>query len=330
MNLPLKSYTDLLSEHLRQQKGRVILLAILLFGDIALQLVIPQIIRRFIDTVQTGTLEMLTHIAILFIVVSIVQQGVSVLATYVGENVSWVATNSLRGNLARHCLHLDMSFHNSRTPGEMIERIDGDINALGNFFSQFVIQMLGNVLLMFGIIVLLFMEDWRAGVGLLIFTTLSMGVALSLRQIAVPHMKANREASTEMFGFLEERLAGAEDIRSSRAVPYVLRQFYELTRSWLQKEIKSGYMINILVTSSVMIWAVGNATSLGIGAYLYYDSAFSLGAVYMLFHYTNMLLRPIERITFQLEDLQRAGASVERVTEWNLSCGVSECDVWIC
>ena len=315
MNLPLKSYADLLFEHLRPQKGRVILLAILLFGDIGLQLVSPQIIRRFIDTVQAGTLETLTYIAILFIGVSVVQQGVSVLATYVGENVSWVATNSLRGNLAHHCLHLDMNFHNSRTPGEMIERIDGDINALGNFFSQFVIQMLGNALLMLGILVLLFFEDWRAGVGLLVFTLLSLGVALSLRQIAVPHMKANREASTEMFGFLEERLAGAEDIRSNHAVPYVMRRFYELTRSWLQKEIKSGYMINILVTSSVMIWAVGNAVSLGLGAYLYFDSVFSLGAVYMLFHYTNMLLRPIERITFQLEDLQRAGASVERVNE---------------
>ena len=207
MNLSLKSYIDLLSEHFRQQKGRVILLAGLLFGDIALQLVSPQLIKRFIDTVQGGTLEALTHIAILFIGVSVFQQGVSVLATYVGENVSWVATNSLRGNLARHCLLLDMNFHNSRTPGEMIERIDGDINALGNFFSQFVIQMLGNALLMLGIIVLLFFEDWRAGVGLLAFTMLSLGVALSLRQIAVPHMKANREASTEMFGFLEERLA---------------------------------------------------------------------------------------------------------------------------
>ncbi len=99
-----------------------------------------------------------------------------------------------------------MSFHNNRTPGEMIERVDGDINALGNFFSQFVIQMLGNMLLMAGVLVLLFMEDWRAGSGLSIFAAVSMGVALSLRQIAVPHMKANSEASSEMFGFLARKI----------------------------------------------------------------------------------------------------------------------------
>jgi len=64
-----------------------------------------------------------------------------------------------------------------------------------------------------------------------------------------------------------------------------------------------------------MLWAIGNATALGVGAYLYLQETFSLGAVYMVVHYTNMLLAPINHIMFQLEDLQRAGASVERVSE---------------
>jgi ATP-binding cassette subfamily B protein len=311
------SYRELLSEHLKPQMRRVILLAVLLFVDIGLQLVSPQIIRRFIDTVKSDTpLDVLTYIALLFIAVSLVQQGISVWSAYVGENVSWTATNSLRSDLARHCLNLDMSFHNGRTPGEMIERIDGDVNALGNFFSQFAIQMLGNVLLMVGILVLLFFEDWRAGAGLTLFTILSLSIALRLRKIAVPHMKATREESAKMFGFLEERLSGAEDIRASRAQFFVLRQFYERTRAWLKKELKSALMINILVNVSGIVWAIGNATALGVGAYLYAHEVFSLGAVYMIFHYTNMLLRPIERITFQLEDLQRAGASIERVSEF--------------
>lgn len=316
MDLKLNSYTSLLSEHLKPQMKRVVLLAVLLFVDIGLQLINPQIIRRFIDTVKSDTpLDVLTSIALLFIGVSVLQQAISVWSAYVGENVSWTATNRLRSFLARHCLNLDMSFHNNRTPGELIERIDGDVNALGNFFSQFAIQMLGNLMLMGGILVLLFLEDWRAGFALTLFTGISLTVIISLRRIAVPHMKATREASANMFGFLEERLSGAEDIRATRSQFFVLRQFYERTRAWLQKELKSAFMVNILVNTSSMIWAIGNATALGIGAYLYFQDAFTLGAVYMIFHYTNMLLHPIDRITFQLEDLQRAGASVERVME---------------
>lgn len=315
MALPLKSYTDLLAAHLKPQMGRVVLLGILLFADIGLQLVNPQIIRHFIDTVKTGTLETLTHIALVYIGVALVQQGLAVWSTYVSENVSWTATNSLRGSLTRHCLNLDMHFHNAHTPGEMIERIDGDIQALGNFFSRFAIQILGNMLLIIGILALLFIEDWRAGVGLTVFTAVALTIALSLRNIAVPHFKANRQASADTFGFIEERLTGAEDIRASRAVPFVLRQFYEHTRNWLQKQIKSAFMINIMINAMSMSWAVGNATALAIAAYLYTQDVFTLGAAYMLFHYTTMLRRPIEFITFQLEDLQRAGASVERIKE---------------
>src|ERR671920_73944 len=74
-------------------------------------------------------------------------------ATWLGESVGWTATNALRADLTRHCLGLDLTFHKDRTPGELIERIDGDVTALATFFSQLVIQVLGNILLAVGILV---------------------------------------------------------------------------------------------------------------------------------------------------------------------------------
>jgi ABC-type multidrug transport system fused ATPase/permease subunit len=52
----------------------------------------------------------------------------------------------------RHCLRLDLPFHKTHTPGELIERIDGDVTLLANFFSQFTINILGNALLVAGIL----------------------------------------------------------------------------------------------------------------------------------------------------------------------------------
>ena len=57
-----------------------------------------------------------------------------------------------------------MVFHKGRTPGELIERIDGDVTALANFFSQFVVRVLGNVILMLGVLIVLLIEDYRIGV----------------------------------------------------------------------------------------------------------------------------------------------------------------------
>ena len=156
MNVPFKQYWDLLAKHIRPQKVLFGLLAVLLFTSIGLQIVNPQIMRYFIDAARSHQeMRRLVLAAAAFLGIALVQQVVSVGATYVGENVAWTATNALRAELAQHCLHLDMGFHNEHTPGELIERIDGDVQELSNFFSQLVIRVVGNMLLLVGILVVL-------------------------------------------------------------------------------------------------------------------------------------------------------------------------------
>jgi ABC-type multidrug transport system fused ATPase/permease subunit len=293
------------------------MLAILLFGGIGLQLVLPQITRDFIDTTRAGgALETSVRAGLLFIGVALVHQVVSVSAAYLGERVGWTATNALRTDLARHCLHLDMSFHNAHTPGELIERIDGDVMALTNFFSRFVIQIVGNLFLLAGVMVVLVVEEWRAGLVLAVYTAGVLYIVGRLANIAVPHWAAARQASADHFGFLEERLAGTEDIRSCGAMAYVMRRFYELMRALMKRELKAGVMVNVLVNVQFTLSSVGQVLALVVGALLFRSDVITLGTVYLIYHYSQIVFwGPIMRMMFQVEDLQRAGASIERVRE---------------
>ena len=123
----------------------------------------------------------------------------------------------LRADLTRHCLGLDPDFLNAHTPGELIERIDGDVSTLANYFARFVIYVVGNALLIVGLVVLLFLIDWRVAAAVGVFLLLALVLMTSLRFVAVPHWNMARQASAELFGFLEERLLGTEDIRASGA-----------------------------------------------------------------------------------------------------------------
>jgi ATP-binding cassette, subfamily B, bacterial len=87
---------------------------------------------------------------------ALVGQIVAVGDTYLAGSVGQEATNALRADPTVHCLDLDMSFHNARTPGEMIERFDGDVAALANFFSRFVLSLGASALMLIGVLVLLF------------------------------------------------------------------------------------------------------------------------------------------------------------------------------
>ena len=314
--IPLRRYTELLGTYLKPQLPRVVLLGVIVIVGIGLQLVNPQILRFFIDAAREGrTMESLMVAAAAFIGIALLTQGLSIVTAVIGNNVAWTATNELRAHLAAHCLSLRMSFHNDRTPGEMIERIDGDINSLGNFFSQFALQIVANVLLLVGVIVATFREDIRAGLAMLAFSVVSLYVLSRFRNFAVPHMRDTREASANFFGFLEEHLSGTEDIQACRGKGYVLRRFFDLTQRWLRKQVKSAMMINIMVNTNWLILAIGEAAALAVGAYLFMGDWITIGTAYLILHYTAILQRPMNALTWQFEDLQRSGATIERVQE---------------
>ncbi|TFH06367.1 MAG: ABC transporter ATP-binding protein, partial [Spirochaetales bacterium] len=168
--VPVGRYIDLISTYLKSRRWQFIGLAALIFASIALQLAIPQITRRFIDLAQEGAAHRTLLIAAIgFIGASLVQQVVTVLGRYVGETLAWNATNDMRIDLARHTLNLDMTFHNEKTPGEMIEHVDGDLLKISEFFSQLVVLVVGSILLLIGILIALCLEDLRLGGVFVVF-----------------------------------------------------------------------------------------------------------------------------------------------------------------
>lgn len=316
MNIPLKQYWGLLVDYLRPQRLRVLLLAMLLLSSIGLELANPQILRYFIDAAQSGAeLRSLLIAAILFLGIAVTQQIVAVFATYLSENVAWTATNLLRADLAAHCLRLDLGFHKVHTPGEIIERIDGDVNELSNFFSRLFIGLIGNFALLLGVLVLLFREDWRVGTGLSIFTAVSLVVLLRLRSIAVPYWTAVRAAAGEFFGFLGEVLGGTEDVRANRATGYVMQRFHETLQRLLRLNRKASIAGYSMWIATLGVFAVGNAVAFGLSAYLWSAGAITIGTVYLIFHYTELLRRPIDQIRTQVQDLQKASGSIVRIQE---------------
>jgi ATP-binding cassette subfamily B protein len=315
MNSPIKPYWRLLVQYLSPVRPWVVLLTVLLFGSMGLQLANPQIMRRFIDTALSGgALETLVRAGLLFIGIALVQQVVSVLATYLSQRVAWSATNALRADLVRHCLYLDMSFHNAHTPGELIERIDGDVTVLSNFFSRFAIQLLGNALLIVGVLTVLFVEDWRVGLALAVFACIVLAVIGRLANVAVPHWTEARQASADQLGFLEERLAGSEDIRSCGAIAYVMRRFAQQARNVMNTTVKATLMTNVLTDTQQTLSSVGQVIALVAGALLFRSQAITLGTAYLFFTYSSILFGgPIQSMMSEVEDWQLAGAAIMRI-----------------
>jgi ATP-binding cassette, subfamily B, bacterial len=317
MKLSFGQYGNLLITYLRPQGHRVTALAALLLSSIALQIANPQLLRYFIDTAQNphSELRSLFVAAGLFIGLALATQLLSLGATYVSEVVAWSATNDLRSDLALHCLRLDMVFHKGRTPGELIERIDGDVTALANFFSQFVVRVLGNVILMLGVLIVLLIEDVRIGAVMTVLAAVLFFALIGIQRLTVPFWSRARESSAALFGLIEERLSGTEDIRSSGAIDYTMNRLYERGRDRLFHERRAAVFGSLTWLTPLLFFALAGALTYWLGYRFYTAGTMTLGTVYLIFFYTDALLRPVIQITRQIEDLQKAGAGIVRVRE---------------
>jgi len=155
MYVQLRRDFRLLAHYLRFLWLRMGGLSVILCSTTGVQVVTPLVASSFIDQTTTGAdLHDLTALA---------GQGLAVAETYVAEHVSWAATNELLADLVAHLLRLDATFHTAHTPGELIERVDGDVATLARFFSRFVVSVLGNGLLLLSVLGLLYHVDWRVG-----------------------------------------------------------------------------------------------------------------------------------------------------------------------
>ncbi|MBF6592612.1 MAG: ABC transporter ATP-binding protein, partial [Ktedonobacterales bacterium] len=311
----MSSWSRFLRAYLRPFRVRFALLAALLFAGIGLELLGPQLVRAFIDGATTrGVSLALLPLALVALAVALVNQLAGAGATYVGQDVGWAATNLLREDLALHLLRQDMRYHNSHTPGEFIERIDGDLSNLANFFSILLLQVAGSLGLLLGTLVLLFLADWRVGLALALFVGVAFAVLITMRSVAIPAGIEEREVSATFLGFLEERLSGVEDIRANGGGAYVMDRFYVAMRTWFRQSVRAWARRSSVWTVTTLLFSLGMAMTLGLSAYLYLVAhAITLGTVYLFFQYTILLRAPIERISQQMQEFQKAASSLIRV-----------------
>ncbi len=308
-------WRGLVETYLRPHRRLVALLAVVLFTTIGLQVAIPQVVRVFIDRATSpegGSLGLLTA---LYVAAALLQQGFRIVSSWLGEQLGWVTTNDLRADLMAHCLALDPAFHEAHPPGEMIERIDGDLTGLSQFFSQFLLNVVGSLLLLVGVLAVVWVESPFAGACLTAFAAAALLLLVAIRRVSAGAWERSREASAELFGFLEERLAGTQDIRSSGAEAYTLRGFYDRARVRLWSMSRARQLDAIPWSVNGLIQSGANALAFAVPAVLVQRGSITVGAAFALYFYAQLLVQPLDDVSHQVEALQQAIAGGRRVVE---------------
>ncbi|MGW7482672.1 ABC transporter ATP-binding protein [Nonomuraea muscovyensis] len=302
--------------HLLPRRRQAVALAVSVTAMTALPLAGPQLTRAFVDDAIGGTgLRHLTLIALGYLAVAVAGQAARMVTTWLASRLAWDGTDRLRERLARHALGLDLRFHARHTPGELIERVDGDVVAVADFVVAFLLDVVAGVLLLGGVLVVVFAVDPRLGGVLLVYCVLAGWGMARAQRLAVPSAARSRAADAEMLGALEERLAGAEDIRANGAGEHVVRRFHQSAAAWYRAELRGSTVGSGLIAGTAVVFAAGTAVVLAMAAWGRQSGTLTVGTAVLLFQYTLMVRTPFERLIDRLRDYQAALAGVARIGE---------------
>ncbi|MBW5448649.1 ATP-binding cassette domain-containing protein [Cohnella sp. CFH 77786] len=305
-----------LLQYMRPVKWRMLALLFLLLAATGLQLIQPQLVQRFIDdAVGQGTVQTLVSLAGLYLLVAVVTQLMTVSVDYLGNDVAWRATNEIRSVLLKHCLSLDMRFHNAKTPGEMIERIDGDVTLMSNFFAMFIVKIVSSFVLLAGILGFMFAYNWQIAAVMTVFTLLSLALMFVIRDLGVKASQADRQAGAALFGLIEERIAGVEDVQANGGVPRLMQRFHVSMRNVFRTG-RRAWMLRVSPwNATVVMFTITVTAVLLMSVRLHLNGAITLGTLFLFFQYTQMLNDPIEQLDDQMQEFQKAKAGMRRTRE---------------
>jgi ABC-type multidrug transport system fused ATPase/permease subunit len=169
--------------------------------------------------------------------------------------------------------------------------------------------------LLVAVLVVCWIEDYRMGVAITLYVSAVLFLLLRLRNLAVAAAEQEREVSARLYGFVEERLAGIEDIRAlgagratmARFVPVMRDFFFRTTAAWRQRVI-------VWVSANTAFWA-GDALGLAVGTWLVLRNSITVGTGYLILQYLQLVRRPIEQVTQELQQLQKAAGGIVRIDE---------------
>ncbi len=302
---------------LRPDTARWVALGLTVALGSAFALAGPLVVRRIVDLARSGeaTTSRVIALAALFLALAVAAQLITVAVAWFATVTAWRTTNQIRLELAGHVLDLDHEFHRRHTPGELIQRVDGDVTSVSDFLGRVVPRVVGAVTMVGGMVAVLAVVDWRLAVGALVYALAALATIVRGRHRAVRENSDEMGAYARLYGGIEERLTAGEDLRANGAGAHAMWRFVEesagVMRSALRRE--SAFLrLWWAVQGSV---AIGATVSLVAGATLVRSGETSLGTAFLLFQYVLLLERPLEDVVQQLETVQKANGAMVRVID---------------
>ena len=222
---------------------------------------------------------------------------------------------NLRNAIFNKLQELPVAFFNQNKSGDLISRINNDTDKLNQFFSQALMQFIGNIVLIIGAGIFLIVISFRLGIIALIPAV----IALVLTQIISPWVKRASLRSLQslggMSGEIQESINNFKVIIAFNRLDYFRDKFKVANDENYSASIGAGISSNIFTPIYILASTLAQLIVLAYGIYFISIGNFTVGLLIGFLLYVNNFYMPLRQLASVWSSLQLALAGLDRISE---------------
>jgi ABC-type multidrug transport system fused ATPase/permease subunit len=301
---------------LRPHSRRMSVAFVLMLLASALSLVAPYLTKVAIDQhIAEGNVDGLVQVAALmvgaFVGLYLTTAGQQYLLSWVGQRVLF----ALRAQLFRHLQALSLGYHDTHIVGVTLSRVINDVAVINELLSQGLITLIGDVLVLAGIVVvMLSMSPWLALLSFAVLPLMGVATALFARRARVA-FRRTRSRIAAVVGDLAEDIAGMRVIQAFAQEEMTRDRFDEVNRANREAHVAAMSLSFVFLPSVEFLGMVATAVVLWFGGRAVASGELTLGVVVAFLAYVSRFFEPIRELSQLYTTLQAATAGGERVLE---------------
>ncbi len=313
-NKTLKRTYDLAKPH----KKTIIIISILSLLVAITEIVRPYLFEIVIDEyltkglVKQGFLT-ITAIGILYIALVVIGNVIDFIATTTTNMMGEEVIYSLRNRLFRYTQNANISFHDKTSAGKLFVRITNDIEDISTLFKEVIATFLKDIIMIIAIMAVMIYISINLSMMSFLVIPFIIFFSYTLTKMLNKIYDKAKIIRTNLNTFLAETIYGAKIIKIFNIQNEKQKQLESYTKEYCDTRGKEGIIqallpgiMNILENGSIalIIWAC---------IHHWFGIDLEVGFIYVFTTYINKLFEPITRIVENIETVQEAFVSINKV-----------------
>ena len=256
-----------------------------------------------------GMLNMIIILVILLVFQGIIQYYHTYLSGWIGQNI----VKDLRIKLYSHIQKLRLKFFDNTPIGKIITRNISDIETIAEVFGQGLASIIGDLLQLIGILIIMFLINWKLTLVTLSTFPLLLLVTYIFKEKVKVSFNNVREAVANLNSFVQERIVGMNVIQIFARESKEYESFKKINRNHLESNLKAVLYYSLYFPAMEFFTALGMGLMIWYGSYQILEDEITLGILIAFIMYLQMFFRPIRMIADRFNVLQMGVVSSIRI-----------------